>query len=117
MIVDDETGLLDMITSALRRSGYEVFAAKTGEEAIEIYKANAQKISLSILDLVLPQMSGWEVFNQMREINPGAQVMIMSGHLEPKLHSAVSRSGAKGFIQKPFAMATFLRRIGEVFQR
>ena len=117
MVVDDETGLLDMIASALRRTGYEVFAAKSGEEAIEIYKTNAQKINLSILDLVLPQMSGWEVFNQMREINPGAQVMIMSGHLEPKLHSAVSRSGAKGFIQKPFAMATFLRRIGEIFER
>jgi two-component system cell cycle sensor histidine kinase/response regulator CckA len=114
MVVDDESGLLDMMVSALRRSGFAVISAKTGEDAIELYRANVQRIDLAILDLVLPQMSGWELFSQMRGISPLVQVLIMSGHLEPKLESAVSKSGAQGFIQKPFAMATFLRRVSEI---
>jgi len=115
LVVDDESGLLDMIKLALGRRGYTVLTASTGEEAVEIYGKQPSRIDLAILDLVLPNMSGWEVFDQMREINPGVRVLIMSGHLEPKLHSAVRRSGAKGFIQKPFSMTTFCRQVAEVF--
>ena len=113
LVVDDEAGLVDTIKMALGRRGYEVLTAKTGEEAVELYSRRAKKIDLAILDLVLPKMSGWDVFDQLREIDPRVRVLIMSGHLEPKLHAAVRRSGAKGFIQKPFSMTTFARRVME----
>lgn len=113
LVVDDESSLTDMISIALGRRGYNVLKAGSGEEALEIYSQHSSRIDLTILDLVLPNMTGWEVFDQLREINPGIRVLIMSGHLEPKLNAAVKRSGAKGFVQKPFSMATFCRRVAE----
>lgn len=115
LIVDDEPGLVDMIEMALKRRGYHVLTASTGEEAVAIFNRKSTKIDLAILDLVLPKISGWEVFDQLRQTNPNVQVLIMSGHMEPKLRTAVSRSGAKGFIQKPFSMTMFCRRVAEVF--
>lgn len=115
LVVDDESGLVDMIGMALKRRDYHVLTASTGEEAVALFKQQPKRIDLAILDLVLPNITGWDVFDQLKEVNPNVRVLIMSGHLEPKLRSAVSRSGAKGFIQKPFSMTTFCRRVAEVF--
>ncbi|MCF3652275.1 response regulator [Synoicihabitans lomoniglobus] len=109
LVVDDEQGLLDAISETLQRAGFEVFAAKDGTAALDLFTQHRAQIDLVICDLVLPGMNGWEVFTSMRELQADVTVLIMSGHLEPKLQSAVSRSGAAGFLQKPFSMTAFMR--------
>jgi PAS domain S-box-containing protein len=111
LLIDDEEGLLETMASALRDRGFEVVTALDGESAILEYRQHAGTLDLVIADLVLPGMSGWEVFSHVREADPKLPVLIMSGHLEPKLEAAVNRSGAAGFLQKPFGMAVFLRRV------
>ncbi len=111
LLIDDEEGLLDTMATALRNHGIEVVTALDGESAILEYRQHAAELDLVIADLVLPGMSGWEVFSHIREADPQLPVLIMSGHLEPKLEAAVNRSGAAGFLQKPFGMAAFIRRV------
>jgi len=117
LLIDDEEGLLETMASVLRKNDLEVITANDGESALLEYRQHAQEIDLVVADLVLPGMSGWEVFSHIREADPPLPVLIMSGHLEPKLEAAVNRSGAAGFLQKPFGMKAFLDRVGGLLNR
>lgn len=116
LLVDDEQGLLSTMASSLRTHGYEVLTAHDGEAALVEYEEHANQLDLVIVDLVLPGMGGWEVFTHIRESTPELPVLIMSGHLEPKLEVAVNRSGAAGFLQKPFGLNMLLRRVQELVE-
>ena len=111
LLIDDELSLLATLTDALQHHGYDVMAAHDGLAGVELFKNHGHNISLVICDLILPQVSGWDIMTKIRELNPTVPVLVMSGHLEPKLESAVARSGAAGFLQKPFSVDTALRRI------
>ena len=114
LMVDDEEGLLETMASSLRDRGYEVITATDGESALLEYREHARDLDLVITDLVLPGLSGWEVFTAIRRAAPDLPVLIMSGHLEPKLEAAVNRSGAAGFLQKPFGLNLLLNRVREL---
>ena len=114
LMVDDEEGLLATMASSLRNHGYKVITATDGETAMLEFREHAEKLDLVITDLVLPGMSGWEVFTAIRETSPKLPVLIMSGHLEPKLEAAVNRSGAAGFVQKPFGLNLLLKRVRQL---
>lgn len=113
LVIDDEVGLLNTMVESLQRVGYRSMGAQDGETALKLFREHAATIDLVICDLVLPGMNGWEVFTAMREIRADVTVMIMSGHLEPRLEAAVSRSGAAGFLQKPFSITTLVKRVRE----
>ena len=116
LMVDDEEGLLATMASSLRDRGYEVITATDGESALLEHREHAKDLDLVITDLVLPGLSGWEVFTGIREASPDLPVLIMSGHLEPKLEAAVNRSGAAGFVQKPFGLNLLLKRVRELLR-
>ena len=111
LLIDDEEGLLETMASALRKHDMEVITANDGESAVLEFRQHQGSLDLVVADLVLPGISGWEVFSVVREADPELPVLIMSGHLEPKLEAAVNRSGAAGFMQKPFGMTLLLRRV------
>lgn len=111
LLIDDEEGLLETMASVLSKNGLEVITARDGESAVLEFRQHQRTLNLVVTDLVLPGMSGWEVFSQIREAEPSLPVLIMSGHLEPKLEAAVNRSGAAGFLQKPFGMTLLLNRV------
>ena len=113
-MVDDEQGLLATMASSLRNQGYKVITATDGEGALLKFHEHVKELDLVITDLVLPGMSGWGVFTQIRESEPDLPVLIMSGHMEPKIEAAVNRSGAAGFVQKPFGLNVLLRRIRDL---
>ncbi|WP_225919287.1 ATP-binding response regulator [Actomonas aquatica] len=116
LVVDDESGLLTTIVETLRREGYFAIGAADGLEALKLFRQYQGQFDLVICDLVLPKMNGWEVFTGMREIRADVAVVIMSGHLEPKLKDAVQRSGASAFLQKPFSMGAFLRFVRKLVE-
>lgn len=117
LLIDDEEGLLETMASALRKHDMEVITANDGESAVLEFRQHQGSWDLVVADLVLPGMSGWEVFSVIREADPELPVLIMSGHLEPKLEAAVNRSGAAGFMQKPFGMTLLLRRVQSFLSR
>jgi len=114
MVVDDENLVLDMARKILATSGYTVTACRDGKEALEIYRDGWAGIDLVLLDMVMPRLSGREVFTEMRRVNPSVRVLLSSGYSIEGEAQAILDSGAAGFIQKPYRMNDLLGKISEI---
>jgi PAS domain S-box-containing protein len=115
LLVDDEETLLHALSHVLERNGCRVIKARDGIEAVEVFRQRHGEISLVICDLGLPRMSGWEAFMKMRDLVPAVDTIFMSGHLEENLQAEIIKSGARGYLQKPFAVAEVLSAVNRFF--
>ncbi len=100
LFVDDEPGIREAAEFLLEQAGYVVMTAKDGMTALDIYKKEWEEISLVVLDLNMPELSGREVLENFTIINPGVRVLIATGYITPE-----ERAGLRGIvevIEKPF---------------
>ena len=114
LLVDDEDVILDIGRELLKVMGYRNFIAKNGKEAIEIYENNRDKIDLVILDMVMPHISGGEVYEKLKEINPKVKVLLSSGYSIDSQAQEILARGCDAFIQKPFGLQELSKRISEI---
>jgi two-component system cell cycle sensor histidine kinase/response regulator CckA len=85
--------------------GYKALLARTGKEAIEVYKKYKDKIDLVILDIIMPDMGTGEVYDTLKEINPDIKVLLSSGYgISSKKVTEILERGCRDFIQKPFSI-------------
>ena len=82
LVVDDEEMIRELARDILVRYGYTVVTAAGGTEAVEIYRRNGSCIAVVVLDILMPDMGGREVFRLIREIDPAAQLLL---RLQPRL--------------------------------
>jgi len=113
-LVDDEETILQTLRASLERNGFRVIEARDGLEAVTVFAERAAEISLVLIDLGLPRMSGWEAFQKIKDHAPAIKVVVMSGHLEANLKAKIIKGGACGFLQKPFAVAEALAEVKRV---
>ncbi len=111
LVVDDEETVRMSIQRSLEHLGYEVEVAKSGEEAVTYFKKAATRYDLVILDMMMPQMPGEEVFQKLREIDSGARVLIASGYASERRTRQILQAGGRGFIQKPFLVEELAREV------
>lgn len=111
LVVDDEPMIRDIVKEILERQGYSVLTAADGAEAVTIYQQNAGRIGLVLLDMVMPQMNGREVFQRLRRINPGVRVIVSSGYSHDRDADHLLEQGAVGFVQKPYRRSDLLRAV------
>ena len=111
LIVDDEAMILDVASDMLKTLGYTVITAKDGPTAISLYQEQMNSIDLVILDMVMPEMSGGEVFDELKKINPHAKVLLSSGYSLNGQASRIIDRGCDGFIQKPFTIGDISRQL------
>jgi len=114
LLVDDEDMILDVGRDLLEKLGYEVLTAKSGIEAIEIYKTSRKKIDIVILDMVMPKMGGGDAYEELKEVNPAVKVLLSSGYSIDGQAGKILSRGCDGFIQKPFdvkSLSLEIRRI------
>ncbi len=104
LLVDDEETILHTVKDSLEKNGFRVIEARDGLEAVQLFIDHADTISVVLIDLGLPRMSGWEAFRKIKDRSPSTKIVVMSGHLEPNLKTKLIRGGAFGFLQKPFAL-------------
>jgi len=114
LVVEDEEMLLLLLQSILEDEGYRVMTAKDGQEAVELYQTHTGEISLILSDMGLPRLGGWEMFQEMKKINPHVKAILASGYFDPNLKIELINAGAKDFIKKPYVAAVILQRIQEV---
>jgi PAS domain S-box-containing protein len=114
LLVDDEEHLRDLGSTILKRYGYEVLTTENGREALEAYIREREKISLIVLDLIMPEMDGKKCLSEILHINPKAKVLIASGYspISPTIPSLLP--GAKGLVAKPYQMRKLLKAVREV---
>ena len=110
-LIDDDEIVVDVSEMILKNSGYDVVIAKSGEEAIEVYKENHSRIDMVILDMILPDMGGGDTYDRLKEINPGIKVLLASGYDIDYQGRDIMERGCDGFIQKPFNMNELLEKV------
>jgi len=117
LLVDDEAMVLDVSQEILEMLGYTVIPARSGKEALELYRAHRDDIDMVILDLIMPDMGGGETYDQLRELNPKVKVLLSSGYSIDGQASQILERGCDGFIQKPFEMSELSQRIREILDK
>jgi PAS domain S-box-containing protein len=114
LLVDDEEWIRDLGVRILSRSGYKVLTAINGKEGLDAYSTGRKDISLVILDLVMPEMSGKQCLEEILKIDPDARVLIASGYSARGSSSDALAEGAKGFVNKPFDLRQLLAKVRAV---
>jgi nitrogen-specific signal transduction histidine kinase len=113
LIVDDEDLLLTMGQAILSSFGYKVLTANNGPHALEILLKNEPSIDLLVTDLVMPGMSGRELVDQARSVNPDLRVLCTSGYVFP----GNNNEGEEAYLQKPFTSRALLSKVKNVLAK
>jgi signal transduction histidine kinase/ActR/RegA family two-component response regulator len=102
LVVDDEELIQELAKRILEKSGYRVFTAGSGTEAIEIYAEHTSEISLIILDLIMPEMGGKQCLNELLKIDPRVKALVSTGFAIEGEAKEFFDAKAKGEVSKPF---------------
>ncbi len=114
LLVDDDPDILEFARQMLEGEDYRVVLAKDGLEALQIYGRMGKEISLIILDFFLPVMDGDAVFDELKALNPGVQVVLSSGFAEQTKVGAMLAGGLRGFIPKPYTSEKLLDQVRSI---
>jgi two-component system cell cycle sensor histidine kinase/response regulator CckA len=109
LVIDDEDVILTLGEMVLSSYGYRVFTASNGINALEIFKNCGGKIDLVITDLVMPQMSGREVIEKLRAIDPDLKIICASGFMRSN-----GSEDDQAYLQKPFTAQDLLTKVKEI---
>jgi two-component system cell cycle sensor histidine kinase/response regulator CckA len=116
LLVDDEEMITGVGKEMLAALGYSVMTAASGFEAIEIAQALKNDIDLVIIDMIMPKMSGGELFDQLMQINPQFRTVLSSGYSVEGDAQKILDRGCRGFIQKPFNLSKLSEKIREILR-
>ena len=114
LLVEDEEAVRHLLRDILRRFGYTVLEAENGPVAIEFCRAHDGPIHLVVTDMVMPQMSGWEVADAVSALRPKARIIYMSGYIEHVVVEQHMLESGVAFLGKPFTPETLGRKVREV---
>lgn len=109
--MDDEDAILDTGAEMLEGLGYHVITAPGGRAGVERYLRNRERISLVILDMIMPECSGKDTFDLLRSADPSVRVLLTSGYGLCAQAKEILARGCRGFIQKPFTLAELSRKV------
>ena len=117
LLVDDDDRVREMAQEMIEMGGYTVLAASTGEEALEIYAAHKDDISLVILDLIMPGIGGKKCLEELLRIDPNVRGIVASGYSSNALTPSETGSMARGVVKKPYDQKDILGAIRRVLDR
>jgi DNA-binding response OmpR family regulator len=105
LVIEDDDGIRRILDVALRRYGFEVVVAATGDEAVVIYREHHAAIAAVLLDVRMPQLDGPATLAALRAIHAGVRAGFMSGDTGEYTTDDLLRAGAGFLIAKPFDVA------------
>jgi two-component system cell cycle sensor histidine kinase/response regulator CckA len=111
LVVDDETLITKSTARFLERYGYNAITAFNGDEAMDQFRLNKDNISVVLLDMEMPHLSGRQCLEQMKSLKPGMKIIMLSGHILKPGDWNPTDQGADLFVQKPFDSASLLLNI------
>lgn len=114
LIADDQDALRALLSRMLLREGFEPIEAKDGQNAIDLYRSLKPPVVLS--DIVMPKMDGLTLLQEIKKIDPGAAVILMTGHGNEEMLLKALQGGATNFFKKPFNVKTLIQEIKKVLQ-
>ena len=115
LVADDEQLIRKLIGDCLKKEGHTVLEAEDGEKAIKLFKNN-KDLSLALLDIMMPEIDGWQVCKTIRETS-GIPVVLVSARSEDFDQIMGFESGADDYVTKPFSLAVLMRRVDTLLKR
>jgi CheY-like chemotaxis protein len=113
MVVDNEPDIVDLTRTVLELGGYIVVPSYSGEEALR--KLEKEKVDLVLLDIMMPGMSGWDVFNRIKKKNKEIKIAFMSVlDISDKRRQVLLEEGLADYIMKPFDKETLLQKVDKI---
>ena len=116
LLVDDEEVIIEVNKAMLETLGYTVIPALGGKEGVAIYQRSENLIDMVILDMIMPDLSGGEVFDRLKAINANVKVLLSSGYSLTEQAESILARGCLGFIQKPFNIEQLSLKIQEILE-
>ena len=116
LIVDDESRMRKLIKDFLMKKGYGILEAGDGEEALKVFEENQNKISLILLDVMMPKLDGWSVLRQIRQTSKVPIIMLTArGEEQDELFGF--ELGVDEYISKPFSPKILVARVEAILKR
>jgi DNA-binding NtrC family response regulator len=111
LVIDDEQGIRDLLDTLLSRKGYDVVVAENGRKGLEVFRR--ERLDVVVLDLKMPGMDGLTVLQQVRSLNPGQPVIILTGAGTAEAEQQVRALGVMEYVEKEFS----LHLLGDALKR
>ncbi len=115
LVADDEELIMNLVCDFLRRDGYEPLSAKDGEEALEVFRANPD-IALVILDIMMPNIDGWEVCRTIRQTS-NVPVIMLTARSQEFDELTGFEAGADDYVTKPCSPSVLMKRVAALLKR
>ncbi len=112
VVIDDNPGSLEFVSTALEREGVEVLTAPDPEEGLDLVYSRRPQIVMT--DLVMPKMSGLDVLDRIMEFDPSTEVILMTAHYTTETAVEAIRKGASDYLNKPVSLAVLRERVGRL---
>ena len=113
--VDDEPDILAVVKTILEKEGYEVVSVPNGKDALKSIELDG--FSLIILDIMMPDMSGWDLFTRIAEVKPNYKIIFLSiVDVSEERQKVLKEAGIKDYIRKPFDRDDFVARVKKVLE-
>ena len=114
LIIDDNQGSLELLSSALAQPDFEILTASDPEQGLELFHSRHPQIVLT--DLRMPNISGMEVLERIMEIDPGTDVILMTAHYSTETAVEAVKKGASDYLNKPVSISALRERIGALLE-
>ncbi len=116
LVVDDEERMRKIIKDFLVAKGYSILEAEDGEKALEVFEENKNKITLILLDVMMPKLDGWSVLRQIRQESK-VPIMMLTARGEEQDELFGFELGVDEYIAKPFSPKILVARVEAILKR
>lgn len=117
LIVEDETAIREFEAINLKRMGYEVMEAGSGEEAIDIYDSDLLGFDIALLDISMPGMDGFTLCKELRQRSESLGIIMLTARTQEMDKISGLMLGADDYITKPFSPTELLARVDSLYRR
>ena len=116
LIVDDEQRMRSLIKDFLKQKNYSSLEAADGEEALQVFEENKNKIKLILLDVMMPKLDGWSVLRQIRQTS-NVPIIMLTARGEEQDELFGFELGVDEYIPKPFSPKILVARVEAILKR
>lgn len=117
LVCEDETSIREFVVINLKRAGYEVVEAGSGEEAVEKYDAEQGGVDIALLDIMLPGMDGFAVCRELRQRSETMGIIMLTARTQEMEKVGGLMMGADDYVTKPFSPSELVARVDALYRR
>jgi DNA-binding response OmpR family regulator len=115
--VDDDESMRDLLERGLEQRGFDVYLARDGGEALDVYRQHGDNIDLVVLDVCMPGLDGPQTLKALRKQNPAVHCCFVSGHSGAYSEEQLLGLGIDHYFRKPFSLPELAATLKEILGR